>query len=333
MNGGVLIDLGRQIFVRNFYLKFIAIILTLALYIWVSEDRETVVAAHAPVQMVVPDDMMLVSEPLDRVTVTIRGRWSDIDRFDTGDMDPIRLDLSPADDETVVSITPDMIRVPPALRVTDVEPDNIYVELEPEITRTVPLEPQVSGSAADSYTVEDIRVRPETITIRGPQSRVEQIDEIQTERVDISGQTDSIEREVRPRIEDGLVTAELDEPIVVTVDIETEEITETLSAIPVEGVNTRYRTTVEPAEADVTVYGPQSTIEQLDLDLIRGEIDLTEEDERPPGAFSRGAEVVNLPSDVEFRRIHPERFRVTTEAVAESQDDDIADGDGDDADL
>ncbi|MFU8804522.1 MAG: hypothetical protein ACNA8W_11980, partial [Bradymonadaceae bacterium] len=82
MNGGVLRSIARRVFVHNFYLKFIAAVLTLALYIWVSEDRETVVAGFAPVRIVVPEDLILVSEPPDRIKVTIRGRWSDITRFD-----------------------------------------------------------------------------------------------------------------------------------------------------------------------------------------------------------------------------------------------------------
>ena len=53
-----------------------------------------------------------------------------------------------------------------------------------------------------------------------------------------------------------------------------------------------------------------------------------------PGAFSRSAEVVNLPSGVEFRRIHPDRFRVTTEAVAEPEHEQVVDGeDGENKDL
>lgn len=329
MNGGVLIDLGRRIFVRNFYLKFIAVILTLALYIWVSEDREAVVAGHAGVQMVVPDDMVLVSEPVDRVKVTVQGRWSDINRFDITNLDPIRLDLSPGDDESVVSITRDMIGVPPSLRVTDVDPDSVYVELEPLEYRTVALEPHITGSTGDSHTVVDTRVDPDTITVRGPRSRIEDLSAVPTERVDITDLTQSLQRQVRPRIDDGLITADVDQPITVYVDIETEEVTETLTELAVEAVNTGYDATVEPADADVTVRGPASVIEQLDTALIRLEIDLSD---HSPGTYSRDASVVNLPPDVQVEHVHPQRFRVIVEPADDTADE--SDGrDLDDADL
>ena len=312
MDGGVLIDFARRVFVKNFYLKFIALVLTLALYIWVSEDRETVVAEHTSVQTVVPDGMVLVSDPVSRVTVTLRGRWSDIERFDASELDPIRLDLSPEDSGDVISLTPDMVGVPPNLRVTDVEPDSVYIELEREAEKRVALNPRITGEPPAPYTVEDVSVSPDTVLLRGPENRLEEIDSIYTEPVDVTGQTSSMQVQVEPRVDDGLLSAETEEPVVVDVDIETEEITRTLNEVPVEAVNTSYETAVVPSEADVTVRGPRPTIEQMDLELIRLEIDLSDESEQPPGTYSRTPEIVNLPRGVELEEFHPERFRVTT---------------------
>ncbi len=330
MKGGVLIQLARRIFVRNFYLKFIAIILTLALYIWVSEDRETVVAGYAPVRIVVPDDMTLVSDPIDRVKVTFRGRWSDINRFDPSDIDPLRIDLSPADRDRVVSITSDMIGVPPAIRVTDIEPSSMYVDLEPEIFKNVPVRPRISGDPRASYTVTDIRVIPRTVTLRGPESRLQDIDSVRTEHIDITGRTEPLRREIRLDIDDGLVTAELDAPVSLEIDIETEEIEETLSEVSVDAVNTSYEASIDPEAANLTVRGPESVVSEFDRELIRVEIDLSEEDNRPPGTYSRRAEVVNLPPELELERIHPDRFRViTTEAQPDPSPDEDEDLTGD----
>ncbi len=310
--GGVLIALGRRIFVNNFYLKFIAAVLTLALYIWVSEDRETVVVRSAPVQMTVPDGMVLVSDPVDRLEVTIRGRWSDINRFDAREVDPIRIDLSPADTDSVITFSPNMINVPPTLRVTHLEPQSVYVDLEPESFKTVPIRPRVTGEPAESYTIEDIRVTPQMVTIRGPTGRLEGIDSVATESIDVSHRTRPLQRTARLDIDDGLVDADLDEPIVIEVDIETEEITESFSDLPVEAVNTSYETEVNPDTAEIMVRGPKPVVEGLNRDLVRIEIDLSEEDDRPPGIFSRSAEVFNLPPEVELINVHPERFRVAT---------------------
>lgn len=331
MNRGVLIDLGRRIFFKNFYLKFIAAILALALYIWVSEDRETVVAGYARVQTVVPDEMVLVSDPIDRVKVTVRGRWTDIDRFDPGDLDPIRLDLSPTDSGSLVSITPDMIGIPPNLRVTDIDPDSMYVELEPEIYETLPVEPRITGSPRSPYTIEETRITPETIPVSGPQSRLAELDAVSTEPVDVTDRTESFEQQVQPRIDDGLLAPEHDQPLLLEVDIETEEITTTIDDLPVDAVNTSYETSVEPSVGELTITGPEPVVSELDTEPIRLEIDLSDEDDRPPGTFSRSAEAVNLRPELEVEHIHPERFRVVTRAP-EGDIDDEETTDVDDAD-
>lgn len=324
MDRGVLIDLARRVFVKNFYLKFIALVLSLALYIWVSEDRETVVAEHTAVQTVVPDGMVLVSDPVTRATVTLRGRWSDIDRFDPDDLDPIRLDLSPEDTESVISLTPDMVGVPPNLRVTSLEPNSVYVELERKDQKEVALNPRLVGEPAAAFTVTGTSIEPDTVSLIGPRSRLEEIDSIYTEPIDVSGHTESFEEAVEPRVDDGLLTAEYDERPIVEVDIDTEEITATLDGLSVEPVNTSYATSVEPASADVTVRGPKPTVDDLDLDLIRLEIDLSDVDDRPPGTYSRSPRLVNLPAGVEMVDTHPQQFRVVTESreptVADTDD-------------
>ncbi len=319
MNGGALTNFIRNVFVRNFYLKFIAAILTLSLYIWVAEDRETSEPGYAPLEVSAPDGMVLVSDPEGWVEFTLRGRRSLLNRLDIDDLDPIRLDLDPADDDSYVRITSAMVGVPPNIRVTDIEPPAVYIELEPEDIKTVDVEPQIAGEPANWYTVEEIRTSPQTITLRGPQSLLAQMDSVPTEEIDITGRSSSLRRSVQPIIDHKLITAELDDDIVVEVDIETEEVTKTIDDISVDAVNTSYDTVVDPDTARLTVTGPLPILEDMDQDLLRLEIDLTEEDQRPPGTYSRPAEAVNLPDRVQVDAIFPERFRVTTEAPPEPE--------------
>ena len=313
MNGGSLTTFIRNVFVRNFYLKIIAAILTLALYIWVAEDRETSEPGYAPLEISAPDGMVLVSDPEDWVEFTLRGRRTNLGRIDIDDLDPIRLELDEADDDSYVRITSTMVGVPPNVRVTDIDPPAVYIELENEELRNVDVEPQIVGEPASWYTIEDVRTSPQTITVRGPESAVEEMDSVLTEPIDIDGRSESLRRPVEPIIEHNQVHAELDDEIIVEIDIETEEVTDTVEAVSVEAVNTSYLTEVDPDIADITLRGPLPILEDLDHDILRLEIDLSEEDERPPGTFSRSAEAVNLPEGIEVEQIFPNRFRVTTE--------------------
>lgn len=312
MNGKLLTTLLRRIFVENFYLKFTAAILTLALFIWVSEDRETVIVGYAPVQIVVPDDLVLVSEPVDRVRVTIRGRWSRISRFDISQLEPIRVNLSPSDPDQVVALFADMIRVPPGLRVTHIEPSSLLVETEPESLKTVPVRPRIIGEPAPSYFVEEVSVQPEAITIRGPESLLTEITSIPTATINIDSKNASLRQRVDLRPQEALISLEHDEPVEVLVTIGQEELVQTFYNLPVIAVNTAYDTTISPATTNLSLRGGARAFEELDREALRVEIDLSEEDQRPTGTYSREAEVRNVPRGLTVDRLYPDRFRVTT---------------------
>src|SRR5690606_25792985 len=158
--------------------------------------------------------------------------------FDPSQIDPIRIDLTRAQRDTIVQITPDQVRVPPNLRVVSVDPNHMLVELEPEATRTVPIVPQVVGQPGPTHVVDDVRVAPEQITTRGPDRTIAVANAIPTARIDVTGQTHSFEKTVRLRPEEPLVTWDVDETIVVSVDITTEELTRTFEDLPVLAVNT-----------------------------------------------------------------------------------------------
>lgn len=302
----------RRIFIHNFYLKFVAAILTLSLYIWVSEDRETIVAGTAPVRVVIPENMILVSEPLDRIKVTIRGRWSDINRFDPSQLDAIRLTLSTADRDTVVPISTDMVRVPPGLRVVSVEPSHMIVQLEYGAQKAVKIVPTLVGQPGLSYAVGDTSVTPSEIIISGPERTLDPISAMSTEPIDITGRVASFQKQVRLRLDAPHVSYDVEQAIIVHVDITSQEISRTFDNIPVIAVNTTHETNVSPEFTQITVRGPKSVVELMRRDVIRAELDMSEEAQRPAGTFSKEVIVRNLPPNVELTRIYPTSFRVTT---------------------
>lgn len=298
----------RRLFVHNLYLKAIAAILTLALYIWVSEDRETILSDTVPIRIVVPDDMVLVSEPPDRVRVTIRGRWSDVQRFDSTQLEPIRIDLSRTDLDRTINLSSNMVRLPPGLRVTSIDPGSIHVMLEPLTRKTVPITPAITGEPNPSYAIASLEVSPESATLVGPGSRLDRIASVPTEPVDITGRTRSLRRQVRIDTGDGLVSAETAEPVSLHVEIRTQEVTETFADVSVSAVNTNLQVAIEPATTDVTLRGPKPLIDGLTPGILRAEIDLGGSAET--GTYSREAEIVNVPPELEVVRVFPRSFRV-----------------------
>ena len=310
--GARLLETLRGIFVRDFHLKAIAVLLTFALYLWVGEDRETQVIAAAPIQMSVPEDQILLQPKIDKVKVTLRGRWSALNRFDQNELKPVVVRLSKSDDGRLVPITPDSVQVPSGLRVVSIEPSFIRVEMESKLEKRIEIKPRIVGRTQGSYSIGKVVATPDELRVSGPESVMQNLESIPTEPIDVTGRVRSFDKRVQLRPESPMVSYDLDAPVTVTVPIRAEEIQREFKNVEVGAVNTTYQTDISPKTLDLTVRGPRSVIEDIDRKALHAIVDMTKEDERDPGTFEKEVKIRNLPDDLEVVRVYPRHFKVTT---------------------
>jgi YbbR domain-containing protein len=302
----------RDLFVHNLHLKAIAFLLTMAVYLWVSEDRETQVIAAAPLRISVPENQILLEPEIDKVKVTLRGRWSTLNQFDQTDMQPVTLELSNSDDGKLVPITSDNVHVPVGLRVVSIEPSFIRVDMESRVEKRVEVRPRIVGRTRSSYVVGEVRVEPPEVEVSGPKNVMQDFSSISTEPIDVTGRVRTFKKEVQLQPDSPKISYDLDEPLTVTVPIRTEEIRRTFEDVAVQGVDTTYRTTIEPSTLRLTIRGPRALVEDVERETLHAIIDLSKEDGMSPGTFEKEVDIRNLPEDVDVVRVHPKHFLVTT---------------------
>lgn len=302
----------RRLFLRNLHLKVIAALLTLALYIWVSVDREVERTREAPLQITPPSGMVLVNDPPDKTAITIRGKWSDLARLESAELDPINVEVDTTMGETGrVSLSPELVDLPPGLRAVDIEPNYVKFRLADKHRKEVRVRANLVGEPADAYEISNVRLTPSTIDVSGPATALESISAVSTEPIDVTGRTESFTQRVRPRLDDPLVEYQLDDPLEVEVTLHAQEIRRTIPDLEVRAVNTVYPTAIEPQQVNVTIRGPKGVIDQLDKDHLHASLDLSGEQNKRPGAlFEREVEIRNLPRGVEVLEKQPSHFRI-----------------------
>jgi YbbR domain-containing protein len=312
----------RRIFLRNLHLKVIALLLTLALYLWVSVDREVERTRYAPLRMDIPAEMVLVNDPPDRIGVTIRGKWSDLARLESSDLDAIRVPIDPdMGSRGRIPLTPDMVELPPGLRAIGIEPNLVQFRLEKRESMTVPVRPKISGEPAEGYEVEDVSVRPSSIEVSGPAKSLEALSTITTSAIDLSGRTESFTQKVRPRIDDPLVEHNLDEPIEVSVQLDAQQVErvfQNLEVVPHQNQGSLV-TSIEPSNVDVTVRGPKAVIDKLDKSDLLASIDLSAHSSGIDTTVLENVEIHNVPIGVEIIRKQPQTFRVRLHTQPDSR--------------
>lgn len=174
----------------------------LAVVVWIS----AVTAANpniervrtVPLEIVGLDPDMLVIGPVPtQVRVTLEAPTSVMDSMSASDSAvSARVDVSGLGDgshDLEVQVTVNEAFRP--VRIGTIIPDIVSVTLEPLLTRSYPVNLEVTGEPAVGYRKGTARYEPTSATISGAASLVTQIEEVQAS-IDIDGADETIERDV-----------------------------------------------------------------------------------------------------------------------------------------
>lgn len=183
---------------RNLSTLLLAFVL--AVIVWVSAvvaadpNEERVYSRGVTLEVIGKDPALLITESVtNQVRLTLnapRSIWTELN----ANPDYVRawIDLAGlGKGEHMVEVKTQILITP--VRVVKVEPVEVRVVLEPQLTRTLNVTLQVTGEPALGYRKGTIELTPESVMISGPESLVNQVDRI-VAAIDISGASETIQR-------------------------------------------------------------------------------------------------------------------------------------------
>jgi YbbR domain-containing protein len=129
--------------------------------------------------------------------------------------------------EHTYDLTSKNIRVPNGVEVAQVIPSQFRISFDKRATKRVEIRPRVIGAAAPGFRMEDVKVDPDTVTIIGPEKRVNSIDSVITDPVDASGVMGRVTFNTHVYVSDPLVRLSNPGPVHVTVVTDTKAHTPT----------------------------------------------------------------------------------------------------------
>lgn len=293
--------------------------LLLAVVLWVIiAGRDTAERGlTVPVEMRnVPADLEITGDTVNTVSVRLRASPGLIESLDPSEvLAPI--DLEGAEEgERIIQLTPDQIRVPFGFRVVKVTPSLLTLNLERALSKTVPVRPRILGRPASGYEVADVSSTPREIRVRGPKSRVREIESAFTEPVSVDGADVTVEEFVNVGLEDPLLTLEGGGQVKVVVRIRQRQEQRSFEALPVSPRGRDAR--VEPPAVRVVVAGPATVLRELVGGDLRPYVNIPDSydpAQRLPVAVEiasghAGANVVlTEPAEVTARLVPPGRDR------------------------
>ncbi len=208
---------------KNPTLKIISLVLALILWVFVKSKSGGEVGLVVPLEFYrVPSNVIVTQVTDEAINVRVNGSFMQLERLPTREI-RARIDLSRARPGTnSFDILPDNFNIPRGLKVTQISPSSVKVELDRVMESIVQVKAAVKGRPARGYRVSKISVDPPYITLQGARSQLTGLKEVSTEVVDISGLKETVRVAAPLRIGELRLKKDVKRTATVTVTVKEE---------------------------------------------------------------------------------------------------------------
>jgi len=197
--------LGRL--TRNLGWKFLSLALAILLWYAIVEEPELATSVSAPIEYKnLPADLEMSSDVLDRLHLEVRGPSGQLHTADLANMSVV-LDLAPVHrpGERTFTIEQGNVNLPSGVILSRAVPAQIRLRFETRVSREVPVRVRYSRQPPAGYSIARQQVEPSTIRVIGPESRVNRVEAVQTDPIDLSNVVGESRFEVHTYVADSQV--------------------------------------------------------------------------------------------------------------------------------
>ncbi len=223
------------------------------------------------------------------------------------------VDLSEYAREDEITLPVRYTRKGPALSssvfVDSVQPTEVQISLERELTRTIPIRPVFKGMPQQGYTLNRYSMNPATVNLKGPRSRIEALKGILTEEIDLSGRRSDFSLKVKVVKQDPFIEISSQEIVEFQGIIKEIIMQREYVGVPITAVNLPSYLTWDSQDlvSSISLEGPKLFLEALQIEDIRMNIDL--ERVRSPGEYTFDV-IPAVPPGLVIRGYSPERIKI-----------------------
>ena len=260
----------------NVYFKVLAVVLAVFVWFLARKSGEPIqMSFYAPVvfKNVSPSFQVTSDPPQVNIVVLTNSR----DSFNPQEIQAV-LDLNKAQEGTLSYVlTENHILSPVKVEITRINPSQITVRLEELIEKSFSIKPRYQGTPKKGYLMRDIRIIPDTLTMRGPRSVLEKLEHVSAHEIELEGLKESVTMRVDLDLPTGNVQI-IDQDVdfySAEITIDSLPIKKRFSEVPVFLRNMDYVSVINPGTFNVFVEGPEDLIQELNMDKLYGEIDLS----------------------------------------------------------
>jgi YbbR domain-containing protein len=294
----------------NAHLKALSLLIAVVLWFVVLGSRNVEITKDIPLEILTPPDLIVSNEVPDKVSFRLSGPKAFLRNILNRKEPPIRVNLSNAKSGLVTyRFFSDNIQVPIGVKVLFINPASIVVRLESVKTRDVPVRLATRGQASSGFKLLSVNLTRNTVKLKGAESKLDQIQEVQTVPVDLGSFIESGDRDVPVDLSRHAgVTVDGDLPRL-HVDVSQESSNFRLRAIKVKVLTSRggREPLVDPKAVNLYISCSAEELKKLVKSKVFAIADLRGKD---PG-IHEVLLTAELPDTIRLVKILPQKVKVT----------------------
>lgn len=299
-------DALRGLLLDNLLYKVVAFLFALTIWAWVQSEQVVDDRFRVPIRWKLPEGLTTAEVPLDSATLTLEGVQAYVRSVRQKEL-AVTVDLSSAS-EGAVNVDLAAVPVeglPEQVRITAITPATLQIQLDRVLKRRVPVRVPTRGEPARGFVVKHIQVTPERVELMGPAAAIRDLEEVNTDPVDLSALRETSEFPVALALKKGQISLVRPTPVNVTVEVMAVVEERRFEAVPVM-IRSGEAWVASAEVATVTLTGPNGSLAEIAADSLSVLVYL-------PEGFSGEGDARLGGSGLHFDVVHPggDEVRVT----------------------
>ncbi len=184
----------KKIFLEDWLMKLVALVITLALWLGVSGLRapKTVRLRAVALNLQIANDVEITNSPVQELDIVVTGDKRKTDNLNARDL-VVSLDLSnvqPGD--RMVQLSPENVSVelPTGVKLEEIQPNKIAVNIETVEEREIPVKAVTEGSVAEGFEIYSETAIPAKVRVRAPSSYIKSLSFVSTEKINFDNRSE-----------------------------------------------------------------------------------------------------------------------------------------------
>ncbi|KAK3606898.1 hypothetical protein CHS0354_018493 [Potamilus streckersoni] len=287
-------DFLERIFIRNRRQKIISLCFGFIIWLIASVSYKKNVSElvlSAPLAYTDPPANLIIKNNLPNsanITLLLRG-LANITQSDF----LIRIDLSRLKSgSNYIDLRTQTQRLPGNAEILNIDPASITINTEEAVERVVSVRVETEGELKKGFVLEELNISPKTVTVIGPKSLIGTLGYVKTGNITIIDEDADFVRSAVPVLPSYFRLKSEREGNITVFGI-VSEISEDrrLNNVPAELFGEQYKATINPNLISVTLSGPASVINQIDVKKLRVYFDAVD---YSPGIYKPSADSISL---------------------------------------